>query len=341
MGIRAKVAALGGAAILSLGSAGCLKKLLLNGQIKSTREASNAVNSISDYEVARGAAMAGLAQFEGLHYLAPDNEDGLFILTRGWAGAAFGFMEDDMEQAEDLYDEDSELAKYHQARAVAAYSRAIHYGLDLLEAKHPGIKDAQKNAETMKTYLAQFEDPEDAPDLLWTGQAWLGKTNLLKDDSDEVGKLFVGVALIERSVVLDETFNYAAGHTILGAYHARSALAELDDSKKHFDRAIELNGGKMLLTKFNLAAKYYCTKVDKDGYEKTLKEVLAAGDVLPEQRLPNTIAKRRARRYLAPKRMKECGFAAAAPAAKGPATPPPPGAPPPPPAGDDDDKGDE
>src|SRR5258708_5797093 len=143
MMIRAKVAAFGAAGILALGSTGCLKKLLLDGQIHSTREASAAVNSISDYEVARAAAMAGMAQFEGLHYLAPDNQDGMFMLARGWAGTGFGFMEDDMEQAEDLYGEDSELANYHQARAVAAYARAVHYGKQLLDSKHPGFEGAQ------------------------------------------------------------------------------------------------------------------------------------------------------------------------------------------------------
>jgi hypothetical protein len=49
-------------------------------------------------------------------------------------------------------------------------------------------------------------------------------------------------------------------------------------------------------------------KVDKKNYVKLLTEVVKAGDVLPEQRLPNTIAKRRARRYLSEKRMEACGF---------------------------------
>jgi tetratricopeptide (TPR) repeat protein len=317
--------------MLALGSSGCLKKLLLDGQIKSTRTASAAVNSISDYEVARGAAMAGVAQFEGLHYLAPDNQDGMFLLLRGWAGAGFGFVEDEMEQAEDLYGEESELAEYHKARAVAAYARAGHYGKLLLESKNPGFEAAQKNVETMKAWTAKFTDAEDAGDLLWAGQAWMSRINLLKDDMGEVGKLYIGVELVRRSVELDEKYNHASGHTILGSYHSRSpGSPELDEAKKHFERALQLNEGKMLLTKFNYATKYYCNKIDKDGYVKTLNDVLGAGDVLPEQRLPNTIAKRRARRYLSPKRMKECGFPADGPAPAQPTKPAKPG--------DDDDK---
>ena len=69
------------------------------------------------------------------------------------------------------------------------------------------------------------------------------------------------------------------------------------------------NGAAYFLPKLQLAAKYYCTKGDKPGYVKTLTEIIEAGDVLPEQRLTNAIAKRRAKRYLGKDRMmRTCGF---------------------------------
>jgi len=49
-------------------------------------------------------------------------------------------------------------------------------------------------------------------------------------------------------------------------------------------------------------------KGDKAGYEKTLREVVAAPEALPEQRLQNAIARRRARRYLSATRLAGCGF---------------------------------
>jgi hypothetical protein len=192
---------------------------------------------------------------------------------------------------------------------VAAYSRAVYYGTKLLEMRHPGFEAAKKNEDTMKAWLANFTDAEhDAEELFWTGQAWMSRVNLLKDDPIVVGELYVGMLMVRRAVELDDDINYGSGHVVLGAYHARSAMAELDQAKKHFDRAIAITDGKALLAKLNYATKYYCTKVDKASYVKLLEEVLAAGDVLPEQRLPNTIAKRRARRYLSPERMEQCGF---------------------------------
>lgn len=289
-----------------LGATGCIKSAILNGQIKGTRDASVAVDTLGDYEVARGIAFAGLGQMEGMRKLAPENEDALYMLTKAWAGAGFAFMEDDYEAADDA--EDDAMAEYHRTRARNAYSRAIEYGVALLERTKTGFDAAKVNQDDFEKYLKSFDSEEDAANLLWVGQAWLARVNVSKDFPELIGELYVGVSLVQRSVEIDETAFHGLGRTMLGAYHARTAMAELDESKKQFDRAIEINGGKALMTKFQLAKSYYCQKGDKENYEKTLQEIVDAGDILPEQRLQNTIAKRRAARYLSDKRKEQCGF---------------------------------
>jgi hypothetical protein len=296
------------AAGLSITSTGCLKKILTDGQIKSTLVGSAGSQSIQDYEVARGAAFAGVAQFEGMHYLAPDNPNALFLLTRTWAGIGFGFIEDDYEQAYEK--EDEVMAEYHLARTRAAFLRARYYGVELLGLTADGFEAARKNDETIKTWLREnFDDKDQAEVLLWAGYAWVGHVGASREFPEAVAELFVGVAMVERSVELDEELQYATGHTILGAYHARTAMAELEESKKHFERALALNNGDYLPTKLNFATRYYCMKGDRQAYDKLLNEVLTAPDTLPEARLPNTIAKRRARRYLTNEVwQEECGF---------------------------------
>ncbi|MEZ4443625.1 MAG: TRAP transporter TatT component family protein [Polyangiaceae bacterium] len=295
--------------LLGLSSTGCIKKILLDGQIASTRKGSTAFNTVSDWEIAYKAASAGIAQMEGMHYLGPYNQDALLMLTRSWSGLAFGFIEDEMEQAQDQYGEDAEMVAYHRQRAVAAYSRAIFYGGKLLEMRNPGFEEARKNAETMQAWLREFDEPEeDIENLFWFAQAWLSRVNLLKDKPEYVAELYVGVEIMKRALELDPTWNYGTIHGVMGAYHARTAMAELDQAKEHFDKAIEISEGRSLLVKVNYAAKFYCAKVDKENYVRLLQEVLDAGDPLPEQRLQNTIAKRRAKRLLAPWRMEICGF---------------------------------
>jgi hypothetical protein len=293
------------AAALAVAVSSCVKSALLNGQIQATREAAPAIDTLGDYEVARSIAYAGLGQFEGMHRLAPENEDALFLLARGWTATSFAFIEDDYEAAAD--GEDETQTERERMRARAAYARAVEYGVALLDRRVSGFAQAKKNLATMQRHLAHF-DKSDALNLLWVGQAWLGRANVAKDDAPTIAELYVGEALIERSIEFDETLEGAAGHAALGAYHARTAMAELEESLRHFSRAIELTKGKALLPKVMLAHAYYCMKGDKAAYEKTLREVVDAPDLLPDQRLRNAIAKRRARRYLTAARMASCGF---------------------------------
>ena len=171
-------------AALALGSTGCIKSTLTNGQISATREASAAFDTIGDYELARSAAQSGLVQFEGMHVLAPDNTDALFMLTKGWVGYGFAFVEDEMEAAEDAGDDD--LADYHRKRARMAYDRAVFYGLQLLAHQADGFDAAKKNELTLAKWLSDnFTSNDDAPELFWTGYGWLARVNLMKGDDTE------------------------------------------------------------------------------------------------------------------------------------------------------------
>ena len=294
-------------AALALSSTGCIKKMLLNGQIESTRKASAAIGTIGDFEMARTAAQAGLAQFEGMHSLAPDNDDALFLLTRSWVSYGFAFIEDDYDQAVDANDEDTD--DYQKRRARMAYDRAVFYGLEMLSHRAEGFDAAKKNEESIHKWLDEnFDSKEDAETLFWVGYAWLARVNISKDDPAVVGELYVGVAMLEKSVALDPEFNNWSGSAALGAYHARTAMSEMDQAKTLFETATAKTGGKNLMVPLNYATRWACMKGDKALYEKLLNGVLSAEDPDPKQRLTNTIAKRRAKRALSKARMENCGF---------------------------------
>lgn len=284
---------------------GCLDRIILDGTLQSTRQAAKAFDTLSDLEVAKEGAGSSLVQIEGMQTLAPDNEDALFLLTQSWTGYASAFIEDSWEQAVDRDDEDGEV--WHAGRAKAAYDRAVRFGSLLLEQRHPGFAAAQKNSDTMKAYLAGF-DKREAEALLWLGLAWLSRGGVAGDQPEVVADLFVGVALLERSVELDEGLAYATGLAALGAYHARSPDAELPEAKKLFERALALTGRKALTVQLMYAQSWACQSHDPVAYKALLEEVVTAGDVLPEQRLENTVARKKAVRYLGKPRLKRCGF---------------------------------
>lgn len=293
----------------AVGNAACIKKMILNGQIKATREAAAGVSTVHDFEVANTMAYAGLAQFEGFHVLAPQNEDALFLLTKGWTSSAFAFMEDKLERIEDSAGVNSEEYTQMAERTRAGYERGIEYGIKLLELRNPGFEAARQNDASIKTWLARFESKADAESLFWFGYAWMGRANIAKDDPEIVAELFVGEAIMNRVLQLDESVMNGSAHVVLGSYHARTALAELDEAKIAFDRALAMTDGKMLMAKLQYAIRYDCMTGNKEHYLQLLNEVVAAGNVFPAEQLSNVLAKRRASRYLQPKRMQEsCGF---------------------------------
>jgi hypothetical protein len=283
-------------------TSGCIKSALINGQIEGTRQASSAFDTIGDLELAEAAAASGIVQFEGMHELSPDNTDALFLLVKGWTGYAFGFAEDEMERAED--DGDRSGAEYHKKRAIAGYDRALKYGLELLAHRAQGFEEAKAGEATLKAWLEQsFTKTDDAANLFWTAYAWIARTNLMKDDAEAVANLYVGVAIMERAVALDPAYNNWSGLVVLAAYHARAAAAELDEAKKLFDQALEKTERKSLIVQFNYATKYACARADNVLYGKLLNEVLTTEDKDENLRLTNAIARRRAQRWLAEKRM--------------------------------------
>jgi hypothetical protein len=140
------------------------------------------------------------------------------------------------------------------------------------------------------------------------GVAWLSRGGVAAADPEIVSELFVGVAFLERSVALDPNLAWGLGHAVLGAYHARSPDAELKQSKEYFEKALATSARKSLTTQVLYAATWACNSHDGTAYKALLEEVLTAGDVLPEQRLENTLAVRKARRYLGKPRLARCGF---------------------------------
>lgn len=310
----------------SLGSTGCIKRTLAKGQIKSTREGSAAFQTTADFETAKIAASAGIAQFEGMHLLVPDDDNAYYLLIKNWASLAFAFVEDDLELA--MLAGDDDLVAYHRARAKSMYTRAVNYGLQWMESKHAGVNEAIKRGseKEIQDYVAHFDDEDDADFLFWTGQAWMSRVNVDKGDIGAVGQIFIGRSFVERAIQLKDGVERGSAHVIMASYYARTGVNTIgqesfDKAKAEFDKATAINGGKVLLGKVQMARTYACRMKDESPgrkesfamYMKLLTEVLEADDPLPEARLTNAIAKRKARRYMSKKWIEEvsredCGW---------------------------------
>ena len=157
---------------------------------------------------------------------------------------------------------------------------------------------------------------DDAENLFWTGYAWLSRVDLYKDDPSIVAELFVGVAMMEKSVAIDPTLDTGAERSP-SPRTMRGRQGEMDQSKQLFDMALAKTARQEPEVQLNYATSYACIKGDRTLYETLLNEVLAATDPDPSSAC-NLLAKRRARRALGKQHMIDCGFDMSSPARPAP-----------------------
>jgi hypothetical protein len=125
---------------------------------------------------------------------------------------------------------------------------------------------------------------------------------LNRDDMDLVAELPKVEVIMKRVVELNPRYYNGGAYLALGLMYSAQGKAmggDPDKGKQNLEKAIEVTGGKFLINKVMMARIYAVTVQDKALYEKTLKDVSdTPADVMPEQRLANEIAHKKAARYL-------------------------------------------
>jgi hypothetical protein len=262
------------------------------------------VQTFADPYLAEEAIPYSIAQGEGLSLVLPNSVPLRISLLRTYGSYGFAFLEDRMEQAE--VDDDEARVEHYRTRASLAYQRARQIGFETMSIEEDGNGGAQgafgRGIDAWKAYLQRFDDDEQTPVLFWTGYAMARYIGLNKDNPDALSDLPFAIACFERAYQLDHTFNNFAPHVAMAGYYARASESlggQPADARREFEAAINATN-RRFLTYLVMEARFYAVMVqDRALFRRLLEEVINAGDVMPEQRLANVIAKRRARRYLA------------------------------------------
>jgi hypothetical protein len=284
------------AVLLSLGCD--TTRLAANSTAGVFERAAPAVEGYWDYRTAGDAMPANLMQLEGLARVVPENDAILMQLIKVYVAYAYGWIED---RAEDLQlAGDLEAAELERVRARQMYLRARDVGKHAISLDHDGLESAlSEGLEGFEAYLdREFEDSDEAPILFWTGYAWGSFINLSLNDISAVSDLGYAKALVARSVELDPTYFNSAGLTFLGVASSVELSGDLDAARALFERALTQTERHSLIVQVNMARFYAVRTQDRELYVTLLQEVLDAGNVNPQARLNNEIAKRRAKRYL-------------------------------------------
>jgi hypothetical protein len=261
--------------------------------------AGHSLDMESDLELAREAAPGLIKTVDGLVLVSPENRTLLELSAQAYCSYAFGFLEDDLEALPQGDPREDGL----RTRAAALYHRCQDYGARLLQLTASTFPDAlHHDAATLAAAVAKVQDRDDVPGLFWTGLGLASEINLRRDDTDLLAELPKAEVLLQRSIALDETYYNGGAHLALGLLYAsqpRAIGGDPEKGRRELERAIVLTGGKFLLHRVMLARAYAVAVQDRPLYEKTLVDVYATrADVMPEQRLANEIARRKAQRYL-------------------------------------------
>jgi hypothetical protein len=242
-----------------------------------------AASKQSELRVIREGTPAYLMLLDGMVEGWPDNERLLLAAAQAYASFASAFI-----GTEDTPFRDTLML------------RAKTYALRALEQR--GI------SAPLTSPFSDFErqvgqmSRSDLPYVFWSASCWGNWIGAHANSITAVAELPRVEALMRRALALDETYYYGGPHIFMGVLYAsrpRVAGGNLELSKEHFLKAIEIGQGKFLAADVYYADYYARKAFDRELFVATLKKVLETpADIVPELTLLNTVARHKAEALL-------------------------------------------
>lgn len=252
--------------------------------------------SDDDPELIRAAVPFSLKTMESVLAAAPDHPGLLLSACSGFTQYAYAFVQSD---AEYLEADDFERSQETAARARRLYRRATGYCLRRLEVTYPGIEQALRRDP--EAALARVKKV-DAPALYWTAASWGAEISLGLDQPELIAQLPVARALMLRALALDEAYDQGAIHAAMISLESvpESMGGSPARARQHFERAVELSGGRSAGPYVTMAMSVAQPAQDRAEFERLLNRALAIdADQYPDWRLANLLSQKRARFLLA------------------------------------------
>ncbi len=255
--------------------------------------------SDDDPELVAAALPFSLKTIEALLAADPGNRDLLLAAASGFTQYAYAFVQ---QEADFVEEHDLARATELRARARRLYLRALGYGWRGLELEAPGLRARlQADPGAAAAALAGMEK-DDMPLLYWTATPWAAAIALAKEEAELTADLAAVEAMMRRALALDESWGLGALHDFFLVYEGSRASVggSVARAREHFERAMALAGGKRAGPLVSFAETVAVAAQDRAEFERLLEQALALdADAVPELRLANLIAQRRARWLLA------------------------------------------
>ena len=244
---------------------------------------SGAILNQDDPETVEAGMPSYLLLIDSLIEGDPKNEDMLLAGSKLYGAYASAFVTEP-ERTKRL----ARKAREYSDRALCAHGSRL---CNLLERPYADFA----------TVIGAFK-VGDVPLLYASGAAWAGWIRANSSDWNVVANLPKVKAMMARVAELDEKFSHGEAHLYLGVIATLLPPAlggKPEEGRVHFERAVELSGGRDLTAKVEFARRYARIIYYRPLHDRLLKEVLDADAVEKDLTLSNMLAKRQARELLA------------------------------------------
>lgn len=281
-----------------LGTAGCsLNKFAVNKLGDALANPGRTYASDNDPELIEGAIPFSLKLVESLLESSPRHEGLLLTAASGFTQYSVAFVQ---QRADFVEDQNVDSALALRARARKLDLRARDYGLRGLDVRRKGWPERLR---ANPRAAAAEATRGDVPLMYWTAVSWAAAIALSKENPELVADLPIVEALIDRALVLDESFGNGALHNFLITYETVRQGAKGDPNtraREHFERAVGITHGQLASPYVSFAEAVALPQQDKTEFESLLSKAVAIDpDAMPEWRLENLIMQRRARWLMA------------------------------------------
>lgn len=250
--------------------------------------------SDEDLDLVIDALPFGLKLTESLLSESPNHEGLLLTGCRGFVLYTYANV---AYLAELAMDEDIDRARALRTRARRLYQRAFGYCLRGLERSIEGFSDqliADPDAAVL--LIEPGHEERDLPLMYWTAAALGLSISVSRESAAMLARLPEVRALVERALELDETWENGTLHefkvTFAGAVPGQT---DYDEVRHHYNRALELSGGRSAGLHVAYAEAVSVPTQNADEFREMMDKALAVDpDDDPDNRLVNLIAQRRA-----------------------------------------------
>ncbi|MFQ5961384.1 MAG: TRAP transporter TatT component family protein [Candidatus Methylomirabilales bacterium] len=270
--------------------AACSPKKMAVNMVGDTLAGSGGVYaSDNDPELVIEAIPFGLKTYEGLLEVSPEHEGLLLAAASGFT--AYAYMLQD--EADRLDETDIRRARQLRGRVRNLYLRGRNYALRGLDLEHDHFTAMLK---TDRDAALAMTTEDDVAFLYWAGASWAGALSAAKDDLDLIAELPTAGALVGRVLELDETYDRGIPHEFFISYEGSRPGGSAILAREHYRRALELSEGHRASVHLALAEAVSVPEQNLPEFRELIAATLAVDpDQVPDLRLANIIAQRRAR----------------------------------------------